>query len=372
MYSDYSIYIHIPFCKKRCSYCGFSSCTDFSSVSAYFDKLFEEIDRYADPSKPIYTVYLGGGTPSSVPTHCMDALFAKLRSRFDMSQLQEMTVECNPESASAPLLECLMRNGVNRLSFGLQSVNDATLRKMGRLHTYADFVAAVDRAKAMGFDNLNADLILGIDDNAEQFLRSVQTATDLPLSHISVYALELHEGTPLYRQLDGTLPLSDDDMADMYDMAVAVLAAHGFARYEISNFAQTGRQCKHNLHYWQEGRYFAFGASAAGFVGDVRFTNCWDVDDYLRLPVDKLRAESSVISLSEQANECAMLGLRLQQGLSLSQFALRYGKDFFTFFDQADRLRQQGFLAVDGDFVHVPSDKFYVLNSILTDLLQLD
>lgn len=325
----------------------------------------------SDKSKPIYTVYLGGGTPSAVDARYLDALFAKLDECFDMSQVEETSVECNPESASDELLSCLARNGVDRISFGLQSVNDATLRAIGRLHVFSDFVAALDRAHRHNIVNINADLMIGLPESRDDFVRSVSTVAALPVTHVSAYALELHRGTSLYAALKGKQPFDDDEQADMYDEAAELLAKQCFARYEISNFARDGRQCKHNLHYWSEGHYFAFGAAASGFTDGVRFTNPWDILDYIAAPVADLREGSSeTIDSREEANEFAMLGLRLDCGISVSEFYERFGIDFWQFFSSAYSLRERGFLLCEGDRVRVPSDKFYVVNSILSELWQ--
>ncbi len=364
-----SVYVHIPFCKARCGYCAFSSCTDMSLTEDYFAKLFAETDYYADRSVPVYTVYIGGGTPSSVPTEYLDALFDRLRRNFDLSRVREITVECNPESADDKLFECLVRNGVNRLSFGLQSVNDATLRRIGRLHTYRRFCEALQRARSFGFCNVNADIIIGLPETHADFIRSVREAAALPLTHLSMYALELHPGTPLFEQSGGVDFFDGDEQADMYDEAVAVLARQGFERYEISNFCKEGNECKHNLNYWREGRYFAFGASASGFVGNARYVNPRSVKEYMTTSVSQMHSfERQVIDPNEEANEFVMLGLRLEQGISGSEFAARYGEDFWRFFLTADKLRADGFLIADGDRIKVPSDKFYVINSILAEL----
>ena len=366
--NKYSIYVHIPFCKARCGYCAFCSCTDYSLADRYFDKLFAEIEHFSDKTKPIYTVYIGGGTPSTVGTKRLDALFGKLRECFDMSAVDEITVECNPESADLSLLQCLARNGVDRVSFGLQSVNNDTLRRIGRLHTFEDFLNALDLARKVGIKNVNADLILGLPETKEDFFRSVACLARLPVSHVSVYALELHEGTPLFAQFADKPPFTDDEQADMYDKAVQLLAEMGLERYEISNFAKRGYECKHNLNYWQEGRYFAFGASASGFVENERFTQPQSVQGYLDASLCRLHETTESISLAEEANEFVMLGLRLAEGISLSKFSARYNADFWTFFSSAKRLAEQGFLTVTGDRVAVPEDKFYVVDSVLAEL----
>ena len=368
----YGIYVHIPFCKARCGYCAFSSCIDYSLVDKYFNKLFEEIDYYADSSKQIYTIYVGGGTPSSVDIRLLNELFDKLRVRFDMSRVQEISVECNPESVTEQLLRCLMSNGVNRLSFGLQSVNDTTLKRIGRLHNYAQFDKSLRLARQLGFDNINADLIVGLPESVQEFYHSVDTVAKLPLQHVSVYALELHEGTSLYKLCNEQYSFNEDELADMYDYACQQLSANGFVRYEISNFAKVGQECKHNLNYWSEGRYFAFGASAGGFVDNTRFTNPYGIRDYISAPLQALHNNSQTLSLYEQANEYVMLGLRLNSGVNLTEFCENYGKDFFEFFSEASKLVEQGFLSLENGSVRVPTDKLYVVNSILCELLNFD
>ncbi|MCH5151306.1 MAG: radical SAM family heme chaperone HemW [Clostridiales bacterium] len=368
----YGIYIHIPFCKARCSYCAFSSCTDYSLAPKYFAKQYAEIEQFRDMGSEISTIYLGGGTPSSVEIKYLDGLFEKLNDNFDLSKVSETTVECNPESVTDELLFCLKRNGVNRLSFGLQSVNDETLKRIGRLHSYADFCRALNLAKRRGFDNVNADLIVGLPETADDFRRSVDTVAKLPLQHVSVYALELHEDTPLYELCQAKYPHNDDELADLYDYARTALGQNRYMGYEISNFAQVGRECKHNLNYWQEGRYFAFGASASGFVGDTRYVNPHSIAEYIATPVDKLHDENETLSISEQANEFVMLGLRLSSGVNLEEFAERYGSDFFDFFPNARKLIRQGFLCVESGRVTVPTSQIYVINSILCELLTFE
>ena len=363
--------MHIPFCKARCGYCAFSSCTDYALVPKYFDKLFEEIEYYSDKSAEISTVYIGGGTPSSVDKNLLNDLFDKLRLSFDLSGVVEVTVECNPESVTEELLRCLKGNGVNRLSFGLQSVNDATLKRIGRLHSYKHFVQALRLARQLGFDNINADLIVGLPERAEDFASSVEAVANLGLQHVSIYALELHEGTPLYKAYNSQYPFDDDQLADMYDNACRTLEKSSLKRYEISNFSHLGWESRHNLNYWQEGRYFAFGASASGFVGDTRYTNPYDIKRYLSTPVALLHNDCERLTKEEQANEFVMLGLRLTSGVSLAEFEERYSADFFAFFKNARRLVEQGFLQVQGGRVYVPSGKLYVVNSILVELLTI-
>lgn len=366
----YQIYVHIPFCKARCGYCAFSSCTNFQFCEQYFAKLCEQIDKTQVVQKTISTVFIGGGTPSAVDTKYIDLLFAKLRQKFDLYTVCEITVECNPESTTKELLACLKRNGVTRLSFGLQSTNNATLKAIGRLHTYEQFVSALNLAHQMGFDNVNADLILALPESAESFQNSVHVVANLPLTHVSVYALEVHPNSPIASLVD-SFGYTEDDFADMYDYACATLEKHEFARYEISNFAKAGRECKHNLGYWQEKRYYGFGPSASGFVGNLRYDNVQTLQQYLATPTENLLTNRKQITLDEQANEFVMLGLRLTNGISLTEFEQNYNADFFNFFPNANDLLQKGYLQVVGQNVLVPQDKFYVINSILCELLNI-
>lgn len=362
---SYGIYVHIPFCKARCGYCAFCSCTDLQLIPAYFRALYAEVED-APVEEQISSVYVGGGTPSVVGGQYLAELFARLKAKYVFSPDCEITVECNPESVTAELARTLVECGVNRVSLGLQSVNDVTLSKIGRLHTYADFLRAIDVFRAAGISNLNADLILGLPESSDDFLRSVKTVAELPVTHVSVYALELYKGLPLY-DLRDEICTDQDVLADLYDDAMAILSEHGFDRYETSNFAKQGKRCRHNLNYWQEGRYHGFGASASGFVRDVRYTNVADVTAYLRNPLQKQAME--VESLAEQAKEFVMLGLRLDDGISLAEFFGRFECDFFERYGSAQQLLNQGFLCRQGDRLFIPKDKFYIANSILAELL---
>lgn len=362
------IYVHIPFCKARCGYCAFSSCTDLSLCDRYFQTLVSEIENARVPENVrIKTMFWGGGTPSCVPTGHLRKLFEALRAKFDLSELTEFTVECNPESTTMELTAELVSFGVNRISFGLQSVNDATLRAIGRLHNYEQFERALEIARSCGIENVNADLILGLPETEENFLRSVRVVSQLDLQHVSLYALELHEENAAFKRLCEKCAHTEDTLANMYDVAREILQGVGFGRYEISNFAKRGFECKHNLQYWTEGRYFGFGAAASGFVGNVRYGNTFDVRKYVDNSGD--REYEDVIEKQEEKREYVMLGLRLQNGFDLQDFAARYNADFFTEFPAARSLMQRGFLCESGGRIVVPDDKFYVLNSILVELL---
>lgn len=358
--------MHIPFCKARCGYCAFSSCVDFSLCERYFNALFAEIDS-VEANVRITTMFWGGGTPSSVPVEYLRKLMEKLRDKFDLSHLEEFTVECNPESTTKQLMAELVSFGVNRISFGLQSVNDATLRAIGRLHNFPQFKKALEIARECGIVNVNADLIMGLPESDNDFLNTVSVVSELDLQHVSLYALEIHEENVAFRRLCEKFPHNDDELADLYDAAREILQDTGFERYEISNFAKRGYMCKHNLRYWTENRYFGFGAAASGFVGNVRYGNLFDIREYIAR--SGARDYSDTIETQEEICEYVMLGLRLQHGFSLQDFQSRYGCNFFEKFPAAHKLLGRGFLRENNGRISIADDKFYVTNSILTELL---
>ncbi len=363
---NYAIYVHIPFCKSRCYYCDFSSCTDYNLCKKYFDKLCLEIEKAETPCKKISTIFFGGGTPSSVPTKYLDRVFDKLSSKFDLSNVVETTVECNPESVSESLIDCFKANNVNRVSMGLQSANDATLKKIGRLHNYEQFLSALKLIQSKGISNINADLIMGLPEDFSSFRQSLSCVVDLPLTHISCYALELHENTKLFSQK--RLCVTDGDLlADMYEFAVEFLSKKGFERYEVSNFAKSGFECKHNLAYWTQKRYYGFGAAAAGFINNTRYTNKFDILDYVSS--NETTAEAQVLSDSDLVSEYAMLGLRLSSGINKEFFTQKFHVDFYQFFPNAQKIVENQLLIDNGAYIYVPQQFFYVLNSILCQLL---
>ena len=367
-----AIYVHVPFCKARCKYCAFSSCVNSDLVSAYLTRLEQEIAsaNLVGGDNKISTIFLGGGTPSVLGAKNISRIFSALKNKFDLSSVSEITVECNPESVSDELFDALVNAGVNRVSFGLQSVNNGTLKAIGRLHDFDGFLSALDVCHNHGITNVNADLILGLPESAKDFCHSVDVVSNLPLTHVSVYALEVHPNTPFADYCQTHFPHTDDELADLYDYACAKLSASGFSRYEISNFAKSGYACRHNLNYWQEGRYYGFGPSASAFVGNVRYRNVYDVSTYVSSV--NVVEQSEVISAHDEQSEFVMLSLRLSSGFSLSQFSNRFGVDFFSRFPQATELAKLGMLSVGGDVVRIPDDKIYVCNSILADLVDFD
>ncbi|MBO4913582.1 MAG: radical SAM family heme chaperone HemW [Oscillospiraceae bacterium] len=318
------LYIHIPFCRSKCAYCDFYSLAGSEErMDAYVFALTNAI-RTAAPLAKDYradTVYFGGGTPSLLGTRRLAALLETVADGFDLDGGAEITLEANPESArGVEGLRTLRRAGFNRVSLGMQSADDAELRRIGRVHCARDTAEAVDSIRRAGFENLSLDLIYGLPSQTRRrWLDNLRAAVALAPEHISCYALKIEPGTPLAASMD-TLDVPDGDtQADMYLDAVGLLAAEGFEQYEISNFARSGRCSEHNLKYWTLGEYLGFGPGAHSDFGARRFAAARDLDAFIRGAA--ALSEDAEISPREREAERVMLGLRLARGLPESVLA---------------------------------------------------
>jgi len=343
----YSLYLHIPFCRKRCSYCDFNTCAGFEQlIPAYLSALHTEIEKVsaAAPSRlPVHTVYFGGGTPSILEAAQVEEVLHTIAVRFDLQDGLEITLEANPGTVSLDQLRDLRAAGVNRLSFGMQSAHADELVLLERLHDHLGVIEAVKWARQAGFDNLSLDLIYGLPDQTlERWQFSLEMAIRLAPEHLSLYSLTLEEGTPLHRRASrGLVNWPDDDlMADMYLWAMDRLEAAGYSQYEISNFARTSSSgellaSRHNLQYWRNQPYLGFGAGAHGSAEKLRVANELDLKRYMhlcqvkpaeRFPVGPAAADVIEIDRMSEMQETMMVGLRLtDEGVSRQRFAARFG-----------------------------------------------
>ncbi len=330
------LYIHLPFCKSKCRYCDFNSYanTDDGTVFGYLSALNREI-RFASAAygkASIDTVYIGGGTPSMLDSSRIAGICRNLKESFDLSEISEFTIECNPESMTEEKLAVYRECGINRISIGVQSLDDANLKSVGRLHDSACALDKIALAKRY-FDNVSADIIVGLPYDTDDTVKSELETLAPSVSHISVYALTLEEGTPLARRVgEGKVLLpSDDEVADMLALAEDTLIKHGLKKYEVSNFAREGRESRHNCGYWTGEEYLGIGAGAHSYIrtsdgrkplaAPVRFANPRDLHAYIagincaeafdRIP----RVEMSVLSPNDEWNERIMLGLRMTAGV---------------------------------------------------------
>lgn len=332
------LYTHMPFCASKCGYCGFYSVTPRpDGVARYLDAVSKEFrlvrEAFPETSVAPETWYIGGGTPSLLGSAGFAALAARFRDGFPLDALREWSVELNPGSVDLPLLETLRRAGVTRLSFGVQSFHDRTLRRIGRCHTVETACSALAAASRIGFKDIGIDLIAGLPDETEADWRiSLETACRFGLKHLSVYALTLEPHTRFAHEREcGILPPPDDDlMLGRLQMAEDLLGEHGFERYEISNYAQPGYACRHNLAVWRGEDYLGLGPSAASRVGNRRWTRLADVEGYQRaLEADWLPPDSTSECLSprEDRVERVLFRLRLAEGLPLGRLREQYPEE---------------------------------------------
>lgn len=357
------IYLHIPFCVKKCDYCDFTSFANAGALDGYVEALLREIEltaRTGEYPASFDTVFFGGGTPSLLSGEQMQRILEALSASFPIQANAECSMECNPGTASKEHLAAYFAAGINRLSIGLQSAQDALLGAIGRIHTFAQFLDTLNWAREAGFTNINADVMHGLPNQSQgQYLDTLKIVCDLELQHISSYALTLEEHTPLYaRVAGGTTKLPDDDaVADMQDAGIDALESRGYGRYEISNFAKDGFECRHNLNYWLNGEYIGLGLAAHSAVRQkvwTRYANTTSLEEYLRLLRAGRRPATETIRLQsgEEMFESIMLGLRLTRGIDRAAFRLRFGWDIVEAFPRAmDNLRTRGWVIETPDSI---------------------
>jgi oxygen-independent coproporphyrinogen-3 oxidase len=326
------IYVHIPFCSSICSYCNFNrGLYDPDLKIRYVEALRREIAG-APAGVRADTIFFGGGTPSLLDPAEIAAIIRAIQARLDLAAGAEVTLETNPETIDRAKLERFREAGVNRLSFGVQSFQDEELKRLGRIHSADRARAAVREARAAGFDNVSLDLMMWLPgQSVETWLANVDALIAAGPDHASLYLLELYPNAPLKEEMarSGWSLAPDDDAADMYLAAMDRLEAAGLRQYEISNVARPGRESRHNVKYWSDGEWLAFGCGAHGTRAGVRTKNVAGTEDYIGRVTNGADpvAERRVLSADERLEEALFTGLRLVQGIDLDRFASRYGVD---------------------------------------------
>lgn len=330
---ELELYIHIPFCVKKCSYCDFLSAPATEQTKeAYMAALFAEIGGRAKDYKDriVTSVFIGGGTPSLLSGDSIRQLMEHIREGFSLAPDAEITMEVNPGSVTAEKLTAFYGAGINRLSIGMQSAQEQELKILGRIHDFDGFCQVYREAVEAGFTNINVDVMSGLPGQTlasyKDTLEKVLRLEPMP-QHISAYSLIVEEGTPFAAMADrGELPLPEEDTERaMYEETIEVLAGYGFHRYEISNYALDGYECRHNVGYWIRRDYLGFGIGAASLIDNVRFQNGRDLNAYLAHPL-ACREEQQPLTTQEQMEETMFLGLRLIRGVSYPEFARCYGQ----------------------------------------------
>ncbi len=354
------IYIHIPFCVKKCAYCDFLSAPATEKVrKLYVQRLIQEIStsQWAKEGRSVPTIFIGGGTPSILEGEEIVRILETVREHFFVEKDAEITIECNPGTLCKEKLDAYKKAGINRISIGLQSANNEELKLLGRIHTYEDFLNSYQLVKNAGFDNINIDLMSALPGQSlETYAETLKKVCDLEPQHISAYSLIIEEGTPFYdlyekdcilREKGHTphiLP-SEEEERRMYEYTKEYLASRGYARYEISNYAKEGYECKHNIGYWDLTEYIGFGIGAAGFADGCRYKNSEDLKDYLKgiyLIFD------DPLSEKEQMEEFMFLGLRIVDGVSKDTFFRRFGVTLDSVYgDVIEKLIKEQLLKTD-------------------------
>ena len=367
-----SLYIHIPFCVKKCVYCDFFSVSyDESTVKKYVDALCKELSLKKHSVGTLKTVYFGGGTPTLLPAECFTILFDCLRDNFPISPDAEITVEANPGTVDEAKIETLLSLGVNRLSVGVQSFKDTELATLGRIHSSDEAMKSIVSIKKVGLKNFSIDLMYGIPGQTmESWRQSLIQAVELSPTHISAYELTPEENTPLYPLIKArkvTMP-DEELILEMYNHTIDYLNSNKYEHYEISNFALPGCRCKHNLNYWNRGEYTGIGAGAHSFAKETRSKNIADINIYIEnLNNGKLpESESSVVSPEEILKEFIFLGLRKTEGINLRQ-AEGQG---LSLLDAAEELLNEGYLKVTGDYLALTRKGIVVSNTIIVRLFE--
>lgn len=385
------LYLHIPFCKQKCKYCDFLSAPVGSQVQfAYLHKLVEEITaagaKYGSQYE-VDTIFIGGGTPSILAGGEIEMLMEAVRSGFSLAEDAEITIEANPGTLDQEKLLTYRRAGINRLSIGLQSTDDKELKCLGRIHTYEEFLESFYAAREAGFDNINIDLMSALPgQTVKSWTETLTRVIALEPEHISAYSLIIEEGTPFYElygedaEKENELPGEEADR-EMYHLTKTLLAEAGYQRYEISNYAKVGRECKHNLGYWQGKEYLGLGLGAASCMGTLggvrcRFSNTGEMKEYIAMDMGKLIADSSLraefedSTLQAQMEEYMFLGLRCMKGISVGRFTEVFGKSFDDVYGEvAAKLVNEELLEQSDDYLRLTERGIDVSNHVLAEFL---
>ena len=326
------LYIHIPFCVHKCAYCDFYSLTDTGLVGKYIAALITQIKSFRKKAKKytVDSVYIGGGTPSSIAAEYICDVMLAVKDTFRLSPTAEITIEANPGTLDATKLSVYKSVGINRLSIGLQSADNDELASLSRIHTWEDFEKSFLLARLEGFDNISVDLMYALPGQHRSTLaKTLETVMDLGPEHISLYGLKIEENTPFGRDPDIQNSLPDEEKQyKMYMASAKTLEDHGYMQYEISNFAKPGYECKHNMKYWRCENYLGFGPAAASLFDGVLFNYMKNIELFTDDPLTPLLVESSeMLTEREMATQYVMLGMRLTEGVGREVFRERFGLD---------------------------------------------
>lgn len=371
--SSMEIYIHIPFCVKKCDYCDFLSGPSGPKEQAeYVQALLAEIDAVKEgKGRSVSSIFIGGGTPSVLDERFIGEILNKIRKNFLVENDAEITIEVNPGTADQKKLQAYKIFGINRMSIGLQSPDDHELKILGRIHNYEQFLETYKGARTAGFDNINIDLMSAIPDQTyEKWCNNLRTVAELKPEHISAYSLIIEERTPFAsRQLN--LP-DEDTEYNMYEATASILKEYGYEQYEISNYAKEGRDCRHNVGYWTRRDYLGLGLGASSLYGKDRFANTADMKMYLEnssVP-ELIREKEPALTREDEMAEFMFLGLRMTKGIAKADFEQEFGCAIeMVYGDVLKKYEAMGLLLEEAGRIFLSREGIHVSNSVMADFL---
>lgn len=366
------LYIHIPFCKRRCVYCGFYSTTLLGLRQAYVDAVCREM--LLRRGGTLRTIYLGGGTPSQLDAWMLQKVFSTIHKAYDVEPGAEVTMECNPDDVDERLASTMLEVGVNRVSMGVQTFSDERLRFLQRRHTARQAVEAVELLRKSGFCNISIDLMFGFPgETLAEWQADIDRALALEVEHLSAYSLMYEEGTPLHSKLMAgeVEEIADDTYLAMYEMLVERLEKGGYEHYEISNFALPGRRSLHNSSYWDGTPYTGIGAAAHSYDGFCRKANVADVEQYIAaLSEGRLPCETERLTLYDSYNDMITTALRTREGISTTEVVQRFGVKLHTYLmGNARKHIDRGLLAIDQGRLHLTLPGIAMSDTVMSDLM---
>lgn len=370
--TSFELYIHIPFCVRKCAYCDFLSAPGSEEAKASYTKaLLREIEAVKTEKREVSSIFVGGGTPSALSPSLMGDIFEKIHESFSVAQDAEITIEANPGTLSKEKLFLYKNAGINRLSLGLQSPEAAELKSLGRIHTYEEFLESFSLAREAGFQNINVDLMCALPDQTyEGWIRNLRTVAALHPEHISAYSLIIEEGTPFAKR---KLNLPDEDTEyKMYEDTAGILEEYGYEQYEISNYAKKGLVCRHNIGYWTRKEYLGLGLGAASLWGNQRFSNTSDFSAYLKESgsPEKIRENRETLSLEDEMSEFMFLGLRMTEGVSKAEFLESFGTPIESVYGKVlDKYKNMGLLEEKEGRIFLTRAGIHVSNGVMAELL---
>lgn len=375
------LYVHIPFCAKKCNYCDFTSYVYNGNelgerINSYLDSVEKEIEFYKNlDDDNIETIFIGGGTPSILNEEQLEKLFKTINKNVNLEKIREYTIECNPGTLTIEKMKVMKKGGVNRLSIGLQAIQEKHLSFMGRVHNLSDFEESYINARKMGFDNINVDLIFAFDGQSfEDWKATVDYVIKLGVEHISAYSLIIEENTKFYRLFEeGKLEIPEDDLyIKMYRYTVEKLKENGYIQYEISNYSKENRNCIHNINYWECGEYYGIGVGASGYINGKRYTNFKDIEIYNKKCFNGIKPINfeEKISRMDKFNEKLMLGLRMNSGIDekIVDILTNEEKNFFN--ESINKYKRRGLIGFSQEKKYYLTQKGReISNSIIIDLM---